>query len=85
MTLETQPIDQIRVGLKLAQHYINRTQDEKAQAELKMLRELYPQDSQRFGVASQLVPTGTSNLPLPGGPLYIQMPGPVSNPGASSK
>jgi uncharacterized protein (TIGR03790 family) len=61
MSLESQPIDQIRVGLKLAQHYINRAQDEEAEAELKTLRELYPEDSQRFGMAGLLLPTAVQD------------------------
>lgn len=55
--LDTEPVDKIRVGLKLAQHFTNRSQDELAQAELRSLRELCPQDAERFGVVSPLVPT----------------------------
>ena len=54
---ETAPIDQIRVGLKLAQYYSNHGQDARAQAELDTLRELKTDDAKRFGVSDQLVPT----------------------------
>jgi len=81
LALDAQPVDQIRVGLKLAQHYINRAQDEEAQAELKTLRELYPQESQRFGVASQLLPTATpAPPPTLSAPQYIPPPGPPQPP-----
>ena len=62
MTGETLSVDQIRVGLKLAQYFGNHGQDARAQDELKILRELYPNDSKRFGVSSPLVPT--SNVPV---------------------
>jgi len=48
MALDTLPIDRIRVGLKLAQHYVNHVQDAQAEAELKTLRELYPMEAQPF-------------------------------------
>ena len=54
---ETIPIDRIRVGLKLAQYYSNHGQDAHAQAELDVLRELYPDEAKRFGVSNRLVPT----------------------------
>jgi hypothetical protein len=54
---ETVPVDRIRVGLKLAQYYSNHGQDARAQAELDVLRELYPDDAKRFGVSAALVPT----------------------------
>jgi uncharacterized protein (TIGR03790 family) len=79
MTLYTQPVDQIRVGLKLAQHYINRAQDEEAQAELKMLRELYPEDAQRFGVAGQLLPTAVP-APPPATSPHVAAPRPPGPP-----
>jgi len=66
MTLETLPVDRIRVGLKLAQHYVNHVQDEQAQAELKTLRELYPAEAERFGVANPLAPTAVQ----PGSPTH---------------
>ncbi|HUB66957.1 MAG TPA: TIGR03790 family protein [Candidatus Methylacidiphilales bacterium] len=85
LSLYIQPVDVIRVGLKLAQHYTNRAQDEEAQAELKTLRELYPQEAQRFGVASQLLPTASqlpsasgmpSSIPAPQVPQPPRPPGP---------
>jgi uncharacterized protein (TIGR03790 family) len=60
--LDGQPIDHIRVGIKLAQAYANNGQGELAQAELKSLRELYPLDAGRFGVADSMVPT---DVPVP--------------------
>jgi hypothetical protein len=51
------PVDRIRVGLKLAQYYSNHGQDARAQAELDVIRELFPNDAKRFGVADPLVPT----------------------------
>jgi hypothetical protein len=54
---ETVPVDRIRVGLKLAQYYSNHGQDASAQAQLDVLRELYPDDAKRFGVSNRLVPT----------------------------
>jgi tetratricopeptide (TPR) repeat protein len=63
LTLDTLPIDRIRIGLKLAQHYIDRNQAELAQNELKGLVELYPRDAARFGIASPLVPTGAMPPP----------------------
>ena len=71
MARETLPVDRIRVGLKLAQDYINRSQDEEAQTELKTLRELYPQDAERFGVVNPLAPTV-----MPGSPTGEKPPGP---------
>jgi uncharacterized protein (TIGR03790 family) len=63
---EVVPVDRIRVGLKLAQYYSNHGQDARAQSELDVLRELFPDDAPRFGVASPLVPTTAA---LPGGPM----------------
>jgi len=57
LALETVPVDRIRVGLKLAQYYSNHGQDAHAQAELDVLRELYPDEAKRFGVSNRLVPT----------------------------
>jgi len=54
---ETVPVDRIRVGLKLAQYYSSHGQDARAQAELDVLRELYPDDAKRFGISNPLVPT----------------------------
>jgi uncharacterized protein (TIGR03790 family) len=60
------PIDRIRVGLKLAQYYSNHGQDPRAQAQLDMLRQLYPDDATRFGLVP-LVPT-TAATPSSGQP-----------------
>ncbi len=60
--LAREPIDRIRIGLKLAQAYANVGQADQAQAELKSLRELYPLDAGRFGVADLMVPT---DVPAP--------------------
>jgi uncharacterized protein (TIGR03790 family) len=57
-TLYRDPIDRVRIGLKLAQLYSNHAQGDRAQAELKSLRETYPADAARYGVADPLVPTG---------------------------
>jgi uncharacterized protein (TIGR03790 family) len=72
-TGDTVPVDRIRVGLKLAQYDSNHGEDGQAQAELDSLRELYLDDSKRFGVADSLVPTtagatGESNATLPQAP-----------------
>ena len=63
LAMEHDPVDRIRVGLKLAQYYSNHSLDARAQAELDILRDLYPEDAKRFGVADQLVPT---SMPAPG-------------------
>jgi len=78
MALETAPMDRIRIGLKLAQHYINHVQDDQAQAELRMLRELYPRQALAFGVASSLMPTTT---PPPTTTLPVRAPRPPKPPG----
>lgn len=59
ISLDTTPIDQIRIGLKLAQHYANHGQDEQAVLELKSLREFYPEEAQRFGLTDQFAPVAT--------------------------
>jgi uncharacterized protein (TIGR03790 family) len=46
----TEPIDRIRIGLKLAQAYASHDEDARAQAELQSLRESFPVDALRFGV-----------------------------------
>jgi uncharacterized protein (TIGR03790 family) len=60
LAVEAVPVDRIRIGLKLAQYYGNHNQDARAQAELDVLRQLYPDDAKRFGFASSLVPTSTA-------------------------
>ena len=74
-SLEFIPMDRIRVGLKLAQLYTDHNQDEQAQTELKSLRELYPQEAIRFGLAPPLVPTTapSTNSPVSQPPT---VPGP---------
>jgi uncharacterized protein (TIGR03790 family) len=49
-TLDVQPVDHIRVGLKLAALEENRGNDMAAQTELATLRELYPEEAVQFGV-----------------------------------
>lgn len=63
MALDILPVDRIRVGLKLAQHYVNHVQDAQAEAEMKTLRELYPVEAPRFGITNPLAPT--TSLPAP--------------------
>jgi hypothetical protein len=90
---DTVPIDQIRVGLKLAQFYSNHGKDLRAQAELDALRDLFPEDARRFGVAEPLVPTSTNPaiggkpatvppaaLPAPTLPKLPQLPKPTPAP-----
>lgn len=57
--LDSTPLDQIRIGLKLAQLYTRLGHAGQAQTELKWLRETYPGDAERFGIANPFVPTGT--------------------------
>jgi hypothetical protein len=78
LTGENIPVDRIRVGLKLAQYYSSHGQDARAQAELDGLRELYPDDAKRFGVANPLVPT---SLPTTN-PAAGAMPAPPTPPGS---
>jgi hypothetical protein len=78
--LDDQPIDHIRIGLKLAQAYANSGDADEAQAELKSLRELYPLDAGRFGVADSMVPT---DVPAPNDATLLpphapKAPGPPS-------
>jgi uncharacterized protein (TIGR03790 family) len=54
---ERQPIDRIRLALKLANYYSAHGDSARAQAELESMRELYPDDVARFGIPSTLVPT----------------------------
>ena len=66
IALDAAPIDQIRVGLKLAQHYATHGKNALAETELKSLRDHYPQDAQRFGVIDLLTPTLTPSInPVP--------------------
>jgi uncharacterized protein (TIGR03790 family) len=56
ITLDALPMDRIRIGLKLAQHYANHGQDEQAGIELTSLRDLYPEEAERFGLSGQFAP-----------------------------
>jgi len=53
----TEPIDCIRVGLKLARLYAAQKEDARARAELRSLRDNYPFDAVRFDVPDGLPPT----------------------------
>ena len=81
LRLDTEPVDRIRVGLKLTQHYFNHGQDAEAQEELELLRNLYPVDAKRFGIADQLVPTSIPpTKPAPEKPTANQPAVPVRPP-----
>lgn len=91
-TLAGQPIDHIRIGLKLAQAYENHSQGEEAQNELSALRENYPLDAARFGVPGPLAVTGNVSaappaskpLPRPADSLALpKPPGPPKPPSAT--
>jgi len=71
---EVQPIDRIRLGLKLADFYSAHGQSAHAQAELDNLRDLFPGDAARFGVPSTLVPTSVPQPPAPGRTAPPQLP-----------
>jgi uncharacterized protein (TIGR03790 family) len=73
---EIQPIDRIRLGLKLADFYSAHDQSAHAQAELDNLRDLFPNDAARFGVPSTLVPT---SVPQPAPPPTSRAPAPTPN------
>jgi uncharacterized protein (TIGR03790 family) len=85
-TLYQAPIDHVRIALKLAQLYTNHSQGDRAQAELKSIRDAYPADAARFGVADPLVPTGSppaATLPPPPAPSAqqaAQLPRPPGPP-----
>jgi uncharacterized protein (TIGR03790 family) len=62
------PVDRVRVGLKMAQLYSDYGQGPRAESELDTLRELYPADAKRFGIADAAVPTSqptTNSAPEP--------------------
>jgi uncharacterized protein (TIGR03790 family) len=93
MALDTEPVDRIRVGVKLAQHDCNHGRDAQAQTELDLLRDLYPVDAKRFGVAEQLVPTSIPPVYVPAappppptapqrapGPVILKIPAPPKPP-----
>jgi uncharacterized protein (TIGR03790 family) len=79
---ESTPVDRIRVGLKLAQYESNHGRDAMAQNQLDTLRELFPDDAKRFGVADPLVPT--SSVPpsglTPKNPAKTYKPQPTLSP-----
>ncbi len=58
----TEPIDCIRIGLKLAQAYIVEHQDGRARAELAWLRKSFPADATRFGITPALASDGRFGL-----------------------
>ena len=61
-TLDDQPLDKIRVGLKLAQVYLREGKGSDAVSEFDTLRELYPNDSATFGVPpSEIKPVGAQS------------------------
>ncbi len=71
---DTAPVDRIRVGLKLAQYDSNHGKDARAQAELDVLRELFPADAKRFGVSDSLVPTALTPPNPPVGRAVLPRP-----------
>lgn len=62
--LDVQPVDRIRVGLKLAALDRDQGREDDAQTEMNTLRDLYPLDAERFGVAPVLTATGTQQTSL---------------------
>jgi uncharacterized protein (TIGR03790 family) len=82
-TLTVQPIDHIRVGLKLVQLDKDRGDRKKADAELATLRELYPIEAARFGVTETLATTniGSPNLSLRSSPAPAELMSPPKPPG----
>jgi uncharacterized protein (TIGR03790 family) len=75
---EIEPIDRIRLALKLADYYNTHGEEAHAQAELDTMRDLFPNDAGRFGVPNTLVPTSIppANAPSPsnGPPKLPQLP-----------
>ena len=82
-TLDVEPIDHIRVGLKLAQLDKNRGEDDEGREEFARLRELYPVEADRFGVPGTLATTDTNppNLTLRGSPAPADLMSPPKPPG----
>ncbi len=78
------PMDRIRVALKLANYYSTHGESAHAQAELDNLRDLFPNDSARFGVPSTLVPTSVPPAPAknaqPQLPQLPKLPKPTPGP-----
>jgi uncharacterized protein (TIGR03790 family) len=54
---ETEPIDRIRVGLKLADYENSHGENLRASAELDSLRVQYPQDAKQFGISDSSTPS----------------------------
>jgi hypothetical protein len=54
----TEPVDCIRIGLKLAQAYNANSEFAKSKATLQSLRDAYPFDAMRFGVAPAEISSG---------------------------
>jgi uncharacterized protein (TIGR03790 family) len=82
-TLAEQPVDNIRIGLKLAQLERNHGDGNKADAELAALRELYPVEAARFGVEGTLATTNidSPNLTLRGSSAPADLTSPPKPPG----
>jgi uncharacterized protein (TIGR03790 family) len=87
---DTTPIDRIRVGVKLSQYYINHGEDARGQAQLDVLRQLFPDDVKNFGIDEPLLPTtldsGVNGRPTwstptakPAGPSSPSLPVPRPN------
>ncbi len=76
----TDPIDRIRIGLKLAQFYVNQGQDSHAKAELRGLSTLYPLDAKRFGIELPLSPAKVAPLPVNPPPAMVHDSKPAELP-----
>ena len=81
LNLASQPVDHIRIGLKLAQ--LDRVQgnESAADTELANLRNIYPGDAARFGVPAPALVAGTSPAPAVMSPEdYLHPPKPPKAP-----
>jgi uncharacterized protein (TIGR03790 family) len=81
--LYTQPIDRIRIGIKLAAAYEKNGEGERAADELQRLREAYPLDAGRYGIPAHGVAIAapsavTAAVSAPGLPQPPQPPRPPS-------
>jgi hypothetical protein len=89
MSLATEAIDQIRCGLKLAKLYNLNNQSDAAIQLLSVLREKWPDESLRYGVAEELrrlTPSAApTNAAVPGGAASPQThsPSPATAPDLS--
>jgi hypothetical protein len=76
------PMDRIRVGIKLSNYYKSHNRVALSQAQLDMLRQLFPGEAARFGLALPPVPGGVPPLatsqPLPP-PRQAPQPAPASS------